>query len=511
MTYRVAAAATVLLLSLGASLLSGQGGEAADVAHVALPAIAHDQLAERRVLRDAAAKLAAGKPRETVNLLGDHLDAPVHNETTAAARILAARAYHMLSEPWRRDTALRQVLSAQVSRDTRALAARDLGTFLYDEGRHEEAAALWERCEAEGLSLSLLHRLRLIWLYSADHDTRAEARRRFASVEPSAPGTAEERRLYGLIARRIYLRHITPESFGLLDGNVSAMAPDYDDLWIGTWTGGVARYTFSTGAAEVFQAGRETLAPTTVRSIVATGDSVWVGAYDGLFVFDKRRSTWREILRVDGRPLEKVQSVLVLDGKAYAATAGDGIWEHHAGAVRPILADSGIGPLVNVLHSSPVGVLVGTLDRGAYLVREGPAGRAVVRPLSEVAPGLGAVNVTCFVEDGAVTWVGTYGEGLYRWNRRTNDVAHFRKEDGSIPDDWILSGIATERAAYFGTFGGGVAVFEKRPKAWRSLGIAEGLSSADVASVSYWEPNLYFGTLGGGVTVFDERGYEKIP
>jgi ligand-binding sensor domain-containing protein len=206
-----------------------------------------------------------------------------------------------------------------------------------------------------------------------------------------------------------------------------------------------------------------------------------------------------------------VQSVLVVGGKVYAATAGEGIWRYRDGALRRITPDGGVGPLVNVLYSSGDGVLVGTLDRGAFLVRGSSPEDVVVLRLADVVPALDAVNVTCFVEDGGTIWVGTYGEGLYRWDRETNSLSRFRKRDGSIPDDWILAGVATDRAVYFGTFGGGVAVFDKEARVFRDLGIADGLSSADVASVAYWKPHLYFGTLGGGVTVFDERGYETIP
>jgi hypothetical protein len=505
------AAAAIILLAIGAVRSEAESSGTADVVEAAIPVLSYVSPTERHVLQSAAERIAAGQPQAALNALAGYLELSVTGETTAAARMVSARAYHLLSSPWRRDRALREVLDSDVSQEVRGQAAEELGTFLYNEGRHEEALALWERSMAAGIRLSLLHRLKLLWLQAAGHRKPELVRRRFMAMDPSAFTTEEERRIYGLIARRIFVHHVTPESLGLLDGNVSAIAPDYDDLWIGTWTGGVARYSFSAGTADVFQTGRKTLVPTTIRSIEVGPGTVWVGAYDGLFVYDKRTSRWREVFRPNGRSLEKVQSVLAVGDTVYAATAGQGIWEYRQGSLRRHATDSGIGLLVNCLYRLDDAVLVGTLDRGAFLVRLDASGGAVVETLTDTVPGLDAVNVTCFVRDGATIWVGTYGEGLYEWDRRTGRVSHFRKQDGPIPDDWILGGVATDRAAYFGTFGGGVAVFDKTTNTWRNFGIAQGLASADVASVAFWKSQLYFGTLGGGVTVFDERGYETIP
>ncbi len=71
-------------------------------------------------------------------------------------------------------------------------------------------------------------------------------------------------------------------------------------------------------------------------------------------------------------------------------------------------------------------------------------------------------------------------------------------------DDWILSSCETDRALYFGSFGGGVSVRSKADGSWRRIGIHDGLSSLDVPAIAWRPPSLFFGTLGGGVSVYDE-------
>ena len=103
---------------------------------------------------------------------------------------------------------------------------------------------------------------------------------------------------------------------------------------------------------------------------------------------------------------------------------------------------------------------------------------------------------------------GTYGEGLYRWNRRENRIDHFSKASGAITDDWVLCAIRTESGLYFGTFGGGVSRFvagnEGEGDRWKRIGLRQGLSALDISSATYDPPRVYFGTLGSGVSILDE-------
>jgi hypothetical protein len=105
--------------------------------------------------------------------------------------------------------------------------------------------------------------------------------------------------------------------------------------------------------------------------------------------------------------------------------------------------------------------------------------------------------------DGRI-WIGTYGEGLWAWTPDANGLQRYTGAGPEIADDWILSSCETDRALYFGSFGGGVSVLSKPDGSWRHLGIHDGLASLDVPAIAWRPPSVFFGTLGGGVSVYDE-------
>jgi hypothetical protein len=91
-------------------------------------------------------------------------------------------------------------------------------------------------------------------------------------------------------------------------------------------------------------------------------------------------------------------------------------------------------------------------------------------------------------------------------------VRQYSKDTGrEISDNWILSSCETDRALYFGSFGGGVSVLSKADGSWRHIGIRDGLAGLDVPAIAWRAPRVFFGTLGGGVSVYDEDEDGALP
>ena len=108
------------------------------------------------------------------------------------------------------------------------------------------------------------------------------------------------------------------------------------------------------------------------------------------------------------------------------------------------------------------------------------------------------------VQTGKILWIGTYGQGLYRWDPHTNDLEQLSKAEGSLGDDWVLCGVETKTGLYFGTFGAGVTHLLPTSLSTRQIGIRDGLSALDISAVTYAPPLVYFGTLGSGISILDE-------
>jgi hypothetical protein len=301
------------------------------------------------------------------------------------------------------------------------------------------------------------------------------------------------------LVRRVSWVNVSAEALGVSDGNVSAVAADGDDLWVGTWNGGVVRYTLSNGQAEVFREGRTSLTANTVRAIEVTEGRVWVGTYQGLFVYSKLTGSWSEVAFGGGTP-KRTEAIVAVGEQLFVGTLGDGLWRLRDGAWRRVAAGVLPGDFVNSLARAGRWLLIGTLNLGIVLL-DLDDGRLV--SFDEVNPGLNARNVILLLPVGEEElWIGTYGEGLYRWERGANRLRRYTRRQGEIGDDWVLSGVSAATGLYFGTFGAGVSLY--REGTWRRLGLREGLGGLDITSVSYSPPYVVFGTLGSGITLLDE-------
>jgi hypothetical protein len=357
------------------------------------------------------------------------------------------------------------------------------------------------------VNLALLRAAELT--FYQERDPRAAAAY-FHRVDPRNVA-AEDLPLVRALRVRLAWSILSPQKLGLTDGNVSSLRVDNDDLWVGTWNGGVARYSVSAGRSDAFPL------PSYPRSIEVAGRRVWVGSTDGLDWYGKATGAWRAESAFQSPAPLSVQSLKLVGDTLYAGTLGNGLLQlQSAAADAPpqwaSVSDGNLpGRFVTCIAQSRSGasLYLGTLSFG-LIIMDRQTGSMM--SLSEIFPDFSASNVTSVLEDAERrVWIGTYGDGLYLWSRGDAEQAagggtirHFSKAGGQIGDDWILAICETARAMYFGSFGGGASVLAKNGT-WRRIGIADGLGSLDITAIAWRAPYVFFGTLGAGVCVYDEE------
>jgi hypothetical protein len=306
--------------------------------------------------------------------------------------------------------------------------------------------------------------------------------------------------LYRAMRVRLVWDAVSAADLGLADSNVAALRVDGDDLWVGTWNGGVARWSVSSRQSTPFPS------PSFARSIEATDRRIWVGTADGLAWYGKAGGSW------GFSAAWKALCVAAAAGDLWAGSLGDGLfrlrgedWEQVSDGELP-------GRFVTCIAAgpTPATVLVGTMNLGLLVLDTGSGN---MRSLEQIQPGFTARNVTSVLSDSqGRVWIGTYGEGLFQWQPGSDPggkpgpgaLRRYSRQTGEIGDDWVLAICETPRALYFGTFGAGVSVRDTASETWRRFGIADGLSSLDVTSIAARPPFVFFGTLGAGVSIYEE-------
>ena len=407
------------------------------------------------------------------------------------------------------------VLADSEAAGLRLRIAQRLGTLLEQEREYEGAlrnyaegiALLGVRARSAGspaerreLAHMRLAAARLSHRYGVG--ASGDAIRFFDQIDPQQL-TGEAVEVYRELARALMWNYLTPRELGLNDANISAIATDGDDVWVGSWTGGLARYTHSTGQRTVFREGPRSLLSLRVRDIATVDEYIWVGTDRGLSVYALASSRWRHELTIgDEHEPVALAAIASIDDTVFAGTLGQGLWRDDGSGWRA-LEGALPGQFITALEVVGDTLWIGTIDLGLVIF---DLASGAVRSFDEINPDLGPRNVTAIVpaSDGAL-WIATFGSGVYRWQPGPNRITHFSVASGDLPDDWVLSGAAGDNGMYFGTFGGGVARFAQPGGAWSVISLAHGLPSLNVAVVTAARGAVYFGTLGGGVAVLSER------
>jgi len=320
-------------------------------------------------------------------------------------------------------------------------------------------------------------------------DEREEAKRLFDEIDKEDLSSGWEKSQWSYLRGLLFVEKWSGSELGLAEGNISALLVDRDDVWIGTWTGGITRLSDPLRSHTLVDAGLPTLAIRTVNRFRRHKASIWVVRHGTLGRYDTRSGLWElvEDLPVD----ERLQDLCILDNKIYLATLGRGLWvkEGNEWNIMPTP-----GSFITKLEPGDDGeLIVATMTKGLFLYnfRE----EVWIRPPLDI---LRKSNIASILRSGDRIVGGTFGDGGFVWNTKTSEVLWFGLEE--LGDRWVFSIAELDGALLFGTFGSGLSYLSLTDGTWDRVSIEEGLPSADITALSVdSRGNIWVGTLGGGV------------
>lgn len=306
---------------------------------------------------------------------------------------------------------------------------------------------------------------------------------------------------YNHLLRSIYIIQIPLAEAGINDLNISSVESDIDDLWIGTWNGGVIRYSIPTKEIRILKYPEVTISPNSVKGFSIDDDRVWISLYNGLGFYKKSNSR-RYFSLLENGPSGRISSVLDYEESFLASTASDGLWYFDGSYWHEQFSPS---KRLNTIYQHDDLLYLGSQDKGLW--RRNSDGLWYL--LNNRFQGLNARNITTILIDENILWAGCYGEGLYSIDLNNSEVIHYTKENSNLPDNWILDSVEWNNMLFWGTLGGGLYIYDKVKNEWASLSLENGIKSLDIASITYSDNYLVLGTLGEGIILIDEKYFEK--
>ena len=437
------------------------------------------------------------------------------SELNSQVLFLSAQIHEKLDQPYRSRYFLKELIELGGDAQLLFKSALLLGKILYRGGMYAEAfkyyllgvnnrAVLPLIEERNALSRAYLHMADIAYYVRNDRNL---ARKYLWQVRQEDLATDEELSLQKMLIQKMKWEVIAKETLKVKDGNISAISADGDDIWIGTWNGGTVRFSRSTGETKIFIQGKESLVDNTVRAIEVTGRKVWVGTSQGLSYYSKTSSQWHTIDEFYGYHPDKIQVVRNIDDMIFVGTLGRGLWRFGDQKWERIQDGVLPGDFINALGRVDNKVYIGTMNFGVIIL---DLDTDEIISFDTINSHLLPRNITFILpETRSRIWFGTYGDGLFLWERETNILQHYTKESGEISDNWLQCAVKTRYGMYFGTLGGGVSFKKHDGEKWRILSLKDGLASMNIACMSYVEPYIYIGTLGAGISVLHEQSYVK--
>jgi signal transduction histidine kinase/ligand-binding sensor domain-containing protein/CheY-like chemotaxis protein len=200
---------------------------------------------------------------------------------------------------------------------------------------------------------------------------------------------------------------------------------------------------------------------------------LWIGADDGLYVYDLTDGSTRQVYRSNNR----VVHLTLKNRNLWIASDGDGVLIKNidSGGVRtllnatdkPQLSSSGV---YSIYHDNQQRTWIGTIRGGINIVdsRKSRFTALVHDPLN----GNSLVNdcvFSCSEDRAGNLWIGTDGGGVSYYNRLTGQFSNFKSQSrkGALSNDFVTATLSDDQDnVWLGTWTGGINRYNKKNNAF---------------------------------------------
>ncbi|MDH5719380.1 MAG: tetratricopeptide repeat protein [Spirochaetia bacterium] len=291
------------------------------------------------------------------------------------------------------------------------------------------------------------------------------------------------------LLRKLTLINITNKE-GLPDNAVADIRVDGDDVWVVTWGRGLARFSRS---REIFD--RISLPSSQLRSAYVDFDNLYLASYDGIFVYDKKKSRVYSLNQKE-KMFTLAQKVIKDDRYIYFTTLSNGAVKYDIYKKSIEILDVNSFIKTNYVYSIVADhqyIAFGTLENGV-IIKDKKNNEILY--LNKKNGFLKEDNIKALFIDGRYLWIGVHKAGIYRYDMIQKKIKSF---DWGIPFPTTIA--KKDKEIWIGTSGNGIRIFNRETEKIEKLRAIEGLSSNEVTMIRIEDDFVWIGYLDSGIDI----------
>lgn len=300
------------------------------------------------------------------------------------------------------------------------------------------------------------------------------------SINPASLSD-EDRHRYTQIHKDLMFFRLPIHKLGLSDGNISALASDAQDLWLGDWLGSVSRYNLSSGEALNIRKGRPSQNSRSINHILIEKNQVWIVASDAIITYEKKSGVVNTLANPypGGKPMMLVR----LNNILYLAMKNLGLYQWNGETFIPSPTNDQNIAACQVIFTYQNTLWIGTTSG---LFRFDGENWQNIEAFSKK-------NITAAWPDTQAIWIATQKDGLYAYDPQNQSFEHFMQDSSRITSIFLA-----KKILFAGMYKGGLAkIQQNKPDGGQLNQLSPAL--LHIGSLSYHDPYLIVGTLGDAV------------